>query len=53
MELKQEILQSVEALSDRNFIFATTQSSLSISEIASVSKRLLGCPDYTFSILCI
>jgi len=39
MELKQEILQSVEALSDRNFIFATNTSSLSISEIASVSKR--------------
>jgi 3-hydroxybutyryl-CoA dehydrogenase len=39
MELKQEILRSVEALSDRDFIFATNTSSLSISEIASVSKK--------------
>jgi len=39
MELKQEILRSVEALSNRHFIFATNTSSLSISEIASVSKR--------------
>jgi len=39
MELKQEILRSVEALSNRHFIFATNTSSLSISEIASVSKK--------------
>jgi 3-hydroxybutyryl-CoA dehydrogenase len=39
MELKQEILRNVEALSDRDFIFATNTSSLSISEIASVSKK--------------
>jgi len=39
MELKQEILRSVEALSNRDFIFATNTSSLSISEIASVSKK--------------
>ena len=39
MELKQEILRSVEALSNRDFIFATNTSSLSISEIASVSTR--------------
>jgi 3-hydroxybutyryl-CoA dehydrogenase len=39
MELKQEILRSVEALSSRDFIFASNTSSLSISEIASVSKK--------------
>lgn len=39
LELKQEILRSVEALASRPFIFATNTSSLSITEIARASQR--------------
>ena len=39
LEIKQELLQEVEALSQRNFIFATNTSSLSITEIAKSSER--------------
>lgn len=39
MELKQAILREMEALSDRQFIFASNTSSLSISEIAKASAR--------------
>src|ERR1051326_3908551 len=52
LELKQEVLRQVESASDHPFIFASNTSSLSISEIASSSKRpklLLVC---TFSIRC-
>src|SRR4030095_9307197 len=39
LEIKQEILREVEALSSRGFIFATNTSSLSITEIARASER--------------
>ena len=39
LELKQELLRETESFSDHNFIFASNTSSLSISEIASVSSR--------------
>ena len=39
MDLKQAILREVEALAQRDFIFATNTSSLSISEIARASER--------------
>ena len=39
LEIKQQLLQEVEALSQRNFIFATNTSSLSITEIAKSSER--------------
>lgn len=39
LDLKREILRQLEVASDRPFIFASNTSSLSISEIASDSKR--------------
>lgn len=39
LELKQEIIREVEALTSRPFIFATNTSSLSIGEIAKASTR--------------
>src|ERR1041385_2954422 len=39
LELKQDILREVESASDHPFIFASNTSSLSITEIASSSKR--------------
>jgi 3-hydroxybutyryl-CoA dehydrogenase len=39
LEIKQQLLQEVEALSQRDFIFATNTSSLSITEIAKSSER--------------
>ena len=39
LEIKQELLQSVEKLSNRDFIFATNTSSLSITEIAKSAER--------------
>ena len=39
MDLKREILRKLEVTSDLPFIFASNTSSLSITEIASVSKR--------------
>ncbi len=39
MELKQAILRELEAVSDRQFIFASNTSSLSITEIAKASQR--------------
>ena len=39
LNLKQELLREVEALSDGGFIFATNTSSLSITEIAKASER--------------
>jgi 3-hydroxybutyryl-CoA dehydrogenase len=39
LELKQNILRQLEAASDHSFIFASNTSSLSISEIAALSKR--------------
>lgn len=39
LEIKQQLLQEVETLSQRNFIFATNTSSLSITEIAKSSER--------------
>lgn len=39
LELKQELLRETESFSGHNFIFASNTSSLSISEIASVSSR--------------
>lgn len=39
MELKQAILREMEALSDRQFIFASNTSSLSITEIAKASEN--------------
>ena len=39
LELKQHLLREAEALVDRNCIFATNTSSLSISEVASASTR--------------
>ena len=39
LELKQDVLRQTESLIPRNFIFATNTSSLSISEIASVSRQ--------------
>ena len=39
LELKQEVLRQLESASDHPFIFASNTSSLSISEIASSSKR--------------
>jgi 3-hydroxybutyryl-CoA dehydrogenase len=39
LDLKQEILRSLEAHSNKAFIFATNTSSLSITEIARVSQR--------------
>jgi 3-hydroxybutyryl-CoA dehydrogenase len=39
LELKQKLLREAEELVNRDFIFATNTSSLSISEIASASRR--------------
>ena len=39
LELKKDILRQLESASDHHFIFASNTSSLSISEIASSSKR--------------
>jgi 3-hydroxybutyryl-CoA dehydrogenase len=39
LNLKQDILRQLEALSDRPFIFASNTSSLSITEIAKASQR--------------
>lgn len=39
LDLKRDILQKLEVASDHPFIFASNTSSLSISEIASASKR--------------
>src|SRR6185503_3879150 len=39
LDLKQEVLQQLEAQSDRAFIFASNTSSLSITEIARFAKR--------------
>ena len=39
LDLKKEILRQLESASDRPFIFASNTSSLSITEIASASKR--------------
>jgi 3-hydroxybutyryl-CoA dehydrogenase len=39
LELKKEVLRQLEFASDHPFIFASNTSSLSISEIASSSKR--------------
>ncbi|PYS70061.1 MAG: 3-hydroxybutyryl-CoA dehydrogenase [Acidobacteria bacterium] len=39
LDLKREILRQLEVASDRQFIFASNTSSLSITEIARVSKR--------------
>ena len=39
LELKQEVLRQLESASDHPFIFASNTSSLSITEIASSSKR--------------
>ncbi len=39
LEVKQQLLHEVEALSQRDFIFATNTSSLSITEIAKSSER--------------
>ncbi len=39
LDLKREVLRQLEFASDRPFIFASNTSSLSISEIASSSKR--------------
>jgi 3-hydroxybutyryl-CoA dehydrogenase len=39
LELKQEVLRRLDDASDHPFIFASNTSSLSITEIASVSKR--------------
>lgn len=39
LEIKQQLLQEIERLSNRNFIFATNTSSLSITEIAKASER--------------
>jgi 3-hydroxybutyryl-CoA dehydrogenase len=39
LELKQEILGELEALSSKSFVFASNTSSLSITEIARASER--------------
>lgn len=39
LDLKQEVLRQLESASDHPFIFASNTSSLSITEIASSSKR--------------
>ena len=39
LDLKKEVLRQLESASDRPFIFASNTSSLSITEIASASKR--------------
>ena len=39
LDLKQSLLRETEALINRDFIFATNTSSLSITEIAKVSRR--------------
>jgi 3-hydroxybutyryl-CoA dehydrogenase len=39
LELKHEVLRAVEAVAARPFFFATNTSSLSITEIASVSRQ--------------
>lgn len=39
LELKQEIVREVESTSQRDFIFATNTSSLSITEIARASRK--------------
>ena len=39
LELKKAVLQQLESAADRPFIFASNTSSLSITEIASASKR--------------
>jgi 3-hydroxybutyryl-CoA dehydrogenase len=39
LDLKQAILREIESLSDRQFIFASNTSSLSITEIATASSR--------------
>jgi 3-hydroxybutyryl-CoA dehydrogenase len=42
LELKQNILRQLETVSDRSFIFASNTSSLSITEIATASRRPEG-----------
>ncbi len=39
MELKQETIREVERVAERDFIFASNTSSLSITEIASAARR--------------
>jgi len=39
LALKQDLLREAEALANKDFIFATNTSSLSISEVAAVSAR--------------
>jgi 3-hydroxybutyryl-CoA dehydrogenase len=39
LDLKKEVLRQLESATDRPFIFASNTSSLSITEIASASKR--------------
>jgi len=39
LDLKKEVLRQLESASDRPFIFASNTSSLSITEIATASKR--------------
>jgi 3-hydroxybutyryl-CoA dehydrogenase len=39
LDLKKEVVRQLESASDRPFIFASNTSSLSITEIASASKR--------------
>jgi 3-hydroxybutyryl-CoA dehydrogenase len=39
LELKQNILRQLESVSDHSFIFASNTSSLSITEIAALSRR--------------
>jgi len=39
LELKQDLVREIESLPDRNLIFASNTSSLSITEIAKASRR--------------
>jgi 3-hydroxybutyryl-CoA dehydrogenase len=39
MELKQEMIREVEGVAERDFLFATNTSSLSITEIARAARR--------------
>ena len=39
LELKQDILRQLESVADQSFIFASNTSSLSITQIASASRR--------------
>ncbi len=41
MDLKRELFKNLESLCQENCILATNTSSLSIGEIASVTKRIL------------